>query len=44
MEKWWSKKGSLDEQIVALNGEAGYQPELLRGGCTFLNSTIVQGS
>ena len=36
VEKWWSAKGSLKEQIIALNGEAGYQPELLRGGIHFL--------
>lgn len=32
LEKWWSPKGSLEEQIIALKGEAGYQPEVLRGG------------
>ena len=35
VEKWWSPKGSLNEQIIALNGEAGYQPEVLRGGIHF---------
>lgn len=35
VEKWWSTKGSLNEQIIALNGEAGYQPVLLRGGIHF---------
>ncbi|MCX7711409.1 MAG: SPFH domain-containing protein [Clostridia bacterium] len=35
VEKWWSAKGSLNEQIIALNGEAGYQPEVLRGGIHF---------
>lgn len=35
VEKWWSTKGSLDEQIIALKGEAGFQPELLRGGIHF---------
>ncbi|WP_010251246.1 SPFH domain-containing protein [Acetivibrio cellulolyticus] len=35
VEKWWSTKGSLNEQIIALNGEAGYQPEVLRGGIHF---------
>lgn len=35
VEKWWSRKGSLKEQIIVLNGEAGYQPELLRGGIHF---------
>ena len=33
VEKLWSGKGSLEGgQIVALDGEAGYQPQLLRGG------------
>jgi uncharacterized membrane protein YqiK len=36
VEKWWSGKGSLKEEIIALNGEAGYQPEVLRGGVHFL--------
>jgi uncharacterized membrane protein YqiK len=36
VEKWWSAKGSLEEQIIALNGEAGYLPEVLRGGIHFL--------
>ena len=35
VEKWWSPKGSLKEEIIALHGEAGYQPELLRGGIHF---------
>jgi uncharacterized membrane protein YqiK len=44
VEKWWSPKGSLNEQLIALNGEAGYQPEVLRGGmhiCPLV--TIPQG-
>ena len=36
VEKWRSRKGSLKEQIIALNGEAGYQPDVLRGGIFFL--------
>ena len=33
VEKFWSRKGSLTEgRIVALQGEAGFQAELLRGG------------
>ena len=33
VEKLWSGKGSTAEgHIVALNGEAGYQIDLLRGG------------
>ncbi len=35
VEKWWSPRGSLKEQIIALHGEAGYQPEVLRGGIHF---------
>ena len=35
VEKWWSFKGSLKDSIIALNGEAGYEPSLLRGGIHF---------
>lgn len=35
VEKWWSSKGSLNQAIIALNGEAGYQPDLLRSGIHF---------
>jgi uncharacterized membrane protein YqiK len=36
VEKLWSARGSVPEgRIVALNGEAGYQVELLRGGLHF---------
>jgi len=35
IEKWWSFKGSLKNSIIALNGEAGYSPDLLRGGMHF---------
>lgn len=35
VEKWWSPKGSLKDAIIALNGEAGYQPYVLRGGIHF---------
>lgn len=35
IEKWWSVKGSLKNAIIALNGEAGYLPDLLRGGIHF---------
>ncbi len=36
VEKLWSGKGSLGEgRILALNGEAGYQARLLRGGLHF---------
>ncbi|WP_234117548.1 SPFH domain-containing protein [Clostridium hydrogenum] len=32
VEKWWSPKGSLNKQIIALNGEAGFEPDVLRAG------------
>jgi len=32
VEKWWSRSGSLDGKIIALNGEAGFQPVVLRAG------------
>ncbi len=36
VEKLWSSSGSVGEgRIIALNGEAGYQAELLRGGIHF---------
>lgn len=36
VEKLWSKTGSVPEgRIIALDGEAGYQAELLRGGLHF---------
>jgi uncharacterized membrane protein YqiK len=35
VEKKWSAKGSLDKAIIALNKEAGYQPDVLRGGIHF---------
>ena len=42
VEKWWSLKGSLNEQIIALKGEAGYQPALLRGGIHFRTPFIYK--
>lgn len=32
LEKLWSKKGSVKTGLIALNGEAGFQPDVLRGG------------
>ena len=32
VEKLWSVKGSITDGFIALNGEAGYEPEVLRGG------------
>lgn len=35
VEKLWSLKGSIGGGLIALRGEAGYQPEVLRGGLHF---------
>jgi uncharacterized membrane protein YqiK len=36
IEKYWSPKGSVKEgRIIALNGEAGFQEKILRGGLHF---------
>ena len=32
VEKLWSPRGSIETGFIALNGEAGYEPEVLRGG------------
>jgi uncharacterized membrane protein YqiK len=32
VEKLWSHTGSVTSGLIALKGEAGFQPELLRGG------------
>jgi uncharacterized membrane protein YqiK len=32
VEKLWTTKGSVQDGFIALNGEAGYEPEVLRGG------------
>ena len=32
VEKLWSTRGSVDGGFIALNGEAGYEPEVPRGG------------
>ena len=42
VEKWWSPKGSLKEQIIALKGEAGYQPQIIRGGIHFLSPLMYK--
>ncbi|HEX7916188.1 SPFH domain-containing protein [Rudaea sp.] len=36
LERLWAGKGSVKRGLVALGGEAGYVPELLRGGFHFL--------
>jgi uncharacterized membrane protein YqiK len=35
VEKLWSRRGSVPGGLIALNREAGYQPEVLRGGYHF---------
>ena len=35
VEKLWSPRGSVKAGLLALNGEAGFQPELRRGGFHF---------
>ncbi len=35
VEKLWSGKGSIRSGLIALSGEAGYQPDVLRGGVHF---------
>ena len=35
VEKLWSSKGSIRGGLIALKGEAGFQPDLLRGGLHF---------
>jgi uncharacterized membrane protein YqiK len=32
VEKLWSTTGSINSGFIALNGEAGFEPEILRGG------------
>jgi uncharacterized membrane protein YqiK len=36
VEKRFGPKGSLKTGLIALNGEAGYQPQVLRGGLHYL--------
>jgi uncharacterized membrane protein YqiK len=35
LEKLWSLNGSIKSGLIALNGEAGFQPEVVRGGFHF---------
>lgn len=35
LEKLWSVGGSIDSGFIALRGEAGFQPDVLRGGFHF---------
>jgi uncharacterized membrane protein YqiK len=32
VERMWAAKGSVPSGFIALNGEAGFEPEILRGG------------
>jgi uncharacterized membrane protein YqiK len=36
VEKRWSLRGSVRSGLIALHGEAGFQPEVLRGGVHYL--------
>jgi uncharacterized membrane protein YqiK len=36
VERLWSPKGSIVSGFIALNGEAGYEPEIIRGGVHIL--------
>ena len=37
VEKWWSTKGNLAQgKLISTNGEAGFQPDLLRAGIHIL--------
>lgn len=36
VEKRWSHNGSITSGFIPLNGEAGFQPDVLRGGIHFL--------
>ncbi len=31
-ERLWSRKGSVRQGLIALNGEAGFEPDVMRGG------------
>jgi len=42
IEKKWSFNGSLDSQIIALNKEAGFQPDVIRGGIHFLSPIMYK--
>lgn len=42
-EKWWSPKGNLkDGKFIALNGEAGFQPDVLRTGIHFKSCLLYK--
>src|ERR1700744_1277427 len=35
VEKLWAARGSIKSGFIALKGEAGFQPDILRGGIHF---------
>jgi uncharacterized membrane protein YqiK len=44
VEKMWAAKGSIQSGFIALHGEAGFEPEILRGGVhvlTKINQPLV---
>ena len=43
IEKRFGGKGSLRSGFIALNGEAGFQPRVLRGGCLLYTSDLPRG-
>ncbi|HEY2408355.1 MAG TPA: SPFH domain-containing protein [Polyangiaceae bacterium] len=42
IEKLWSSGGSVKHGLIALRGEAGFQPHVLRGGWHFLSPFIYR--
>lgn len=43
VEKWWSQKGNLKNgSFIALNGEAGYQPDAIRAGISLRPSIMFK--
>lgn len=43
VEKWWSPNGNLkDGKFIALNGEAGFQPDVLRTGIHFKSCLVYK--
>lgn len=36
LERRWSRKGSINTGLIALHGEAGFLPDVLRGGLHFM--------
>ena len=42
VEKWWSTSGSLKDKIIAVDGEAGYQPDVLRAGIHLLSPLLYR--